>query len=45
PAEVNILCGDYSKAKKKLKWKPKVNFKNLVKMMVDEDLKLVSPHS
>lgn len=45
PAEVNILCGDYSKARKKLKWKPKVNFKNLVKMMVDEDLKLVSPHS
>ncbi|MFH1854354.1 MAG: GDP-mannose 4,6-dehydratase [Candidatus Omnitrophota bacterium] len=45
PAEVNILCGDYSKARKKLKWKPKVSFKDLVKMMVDEDLKLVSCHS
>ncbi|MBU4149226.1 MAG: GDP-mannose 4,6-dehydratase [Candidatus Omnitrophica bacterium] len=45
PAEVNILCGDYSKAQKKLHWKPKVNFKDLVRMMVEEDLKLVSPHS
>ena len=41
PAEVNILCGDYSKARKILKWKPKVNFKDLVKMMMDEDLKLI----
>jgi GDPmannose 4,6-dehydratase len=38
PTEVNILVGDYSKAKKKLGWKPKVRFKELVKMMVDADL-------
>jgi len=38
PAEVNILMGDYSKAKKKLGWKPRVKFKELVKMMVDADL-------
>jgi GDPmannose 4,6-dehydratase len=41
PAEVNILMGDYSKAKKKLGWKPKVRFKELVKMMVDSDLNLM----
>ncbi len=39
PAEVNILLGDYSKAKKKFGWKPQVKFKELVKMMVDADLK------
>jgi GDPmannose 4,6-dehydratase len=38
PAEVNILLGDYSRAKKKLGWKPQVKFKELVKMMVDADL-------
>ncbi len=40
PAEVNHLCGDYSKALHKLGWKPSVSFKALVKMMVDEDLEL-----
>lgn len=39
PAEVNILKGDYSKAKKNLGWKPKVKFEELVNMMVDSDLK------
>ena len=39
PAEVNILKGDYSKAKKKLGWQPTVKFEELVKMMVDADLK------
>ena len=38
PAEVNILMGDYFKAKKKLGWRPKVKFEELVKMMVDADL-------
>ncbi|PIP20968.1 MAG: GDP-mannose 4,6-dehydratase [Candidatus Omnitrophica bacterium CG23_combo_of_CG06-09_8_20_14_all_40_11] len=38
PAEVNILKGDYSKAKRKLGWKPVVKFEGLVKMMVDADL-------
>jgi len=38
PLDVNYLCGDYSKAKKKLGWKPRTKFKQLVKIMVDEDL-------
>ncbi|MFH1257800.1 MAG: GDP-mannose 4,6-dehydratase [Candidatus Micrarchaeota archaeon] len=38
PAEVEILQGDYSKAKKQLNWSPKTSFKKLVKMMVDADL-------
>lgn len=42
PAEVNILLGDYSKARKKLRWKPQVKFKELVKMMVDADIKRLS---
>jgi GDPmannose 4,6-dehydratase len=41
PAEVNILLGDYSKARKKLGWKPKVKFEKLVKMMVDNDLAVI----
>jgi len=39
PAEVNILKGDFTKARKKLGWSPTVKFKGLVKMMVDADLK------
>ena len=41
PAEVQTLLGDYSKAKRILKWKPKVSFKNLVKDMVLSDLEFV----
>jgi len=41
PAEVDLLIGDNSKAKKKLGWTPNVNFENLVKMMVDADLQLL----
>jgi len=37
PAEVDVLIGDYSKAKEKLGWEPKVRFKELVRMMVDAD--------
>jgi GDPmannose 4,6-dehydratase len=37
PAEVDVLIGDYSKAKEKLGWEPKVRFKELVQMMVDAD--------
>jgi GDPmannose 4,6-dehydratase len=37
PSEVDTLLGDYSKAKTKLKWKPKISFKNLVKEMIDFD--------
>lgn len=38
PAEVNFLIGDASKARKKLGWKPKVRFQELVEMMVKSDL-------
>jgi GDPmannose 4,6-dehydratase len=38
PAEVDLLIGDASKARKKLGWEPKVTFKQLVRMMVDADL-------
>lgn len=38
PAEVDVLLGDYSKAKKKLGWEPKVKFEELVKIMLDADL-------
>ncbi len=41
PAEVDLLIGDYSKAKKILGWQPKTSFNDLVKMMVDSDLAMV----
>lgn len=41
PSEVNILLGDYTKARKKLGWKPQIKFKELVKMMVESDLKRI----
>ena len=37
PTEVETLLGDPSKAKKLLKWKPKISFKDLVKEMVESD--------
>lgn len=39
PAEVDYLIGDYSKAKEVLGWTPSTSFKDLVRMMVEEDLK------
>lgn len=42
PAEVDILIGDYSKAKKNLGWEPKTKFKDLIRIMVEYDLKKVS---
>jgi GDPmannose 4,6-dehydratase len=42
PSEVDLLVGDPQKAKKVLGWVPKVNFKDLVKLMVDHDLELES---
>ncbi|MCC6501838.1 MAG: GDP-mannose 4,6-dehydratase, partial [Deltaproteobacteria bacterium] len=41
PAEVDLLVGSPEKAKKQLGWTPKVSFSELVKMMVDADLKLL----
>jgi GDPmannose 4,6-dehydratase len=37
PAEVDLLIGDYSKAKRELGWEPKVRFRELIRMMVDAD--------
>jgi|TARA_R110002020_G_scaffold192200_2_gene392208 GDPmannose 4,6-dehydratase len=39
PAEVHVLCGDYSKSEKILGWKPKVKFKELVGKMLAHDLR------
>lgn len=38
PSEVDFLQGDYSKAKNKLGWEPKVKFKELIKIMVEADM-------
>ena len=40
PAEVDLLLGDASKARRVLGWKPKVGFSELVKLMVDHDLEM-----
>jgi GDPmannose 4,6-dehydratase len=40
PAEVELLLGDSTKARKKLGWTPSVSFDELVKMMVDSDMKI-----
>lgn len=40
PAEVDVLCGDASKAHRELGWQPKVSFCELAQMMVESDLKL-----
>jgi GDPmannose 4,6-dehydratase len=42
PAEVELLIGDPAKAKRQLGWEPKVKFKELVKLMIDADLKLAT---
>ncbi|MCF7835751.1 MAG: GDP-mannose 4,6-dehydratase [Candidatus Marinimicrobia bacterium] len=42
PAEVDLLVGDSSKARKKLDWQPKVSFEELVEMMVESDLKKIN---
>jgi len=41
PTEVDLLIGDYSKAREKLGWKPKVTFKQLVKIMVEADYRKI----
>src|SRR5213082_2429843 len=41
PAEVDLLIGDYSKAKRRLGWEPKTKFVALVKLMVDADVQLL----
>lgn len=39
PAEVDVLLGDYAKAKEKLGWEPKTKFNELVKIMIKHDIK------
>jgi len=40
PAEVDLLAGDASKAKAQLGWEPQVKFSELVRILVDPDIKL-----
>src|SRR4051812_45979946 len=44
PAEVDLLIGDYSKARRQLGWEPKTKFTELVKLMVDADIELLRRH-
>jgi len=44
PSEVNTLLADYSKAKKKIKWKPTISFDQLVVSMVESDLEQVKKY-
>jgi GDPmannose 4,6-dehydratase len=41
PAEVDVLLGDYAKAKQNLGWSPKTSFKDLVRIMVENDINLL----
>jgi GDPmannose 4,6-dehydratase len=41
PAEVNHLCGDATKARQVLDWRPTVSFEEMIRMMVDADLERV----
>jgi GDPmannose 4,6-dehydratase len=41
PSEVDALCGDYSKARDRLGWTPTVKFDELVRIMIDADVKLL----
>ena len=44
PAEVDLLVGDYTKAKTKLGWEPKTRFADLARLMVDADITLLQEH-
>ena len=41
PAEVDLLVGDASKAERELGWRPRTTFEQLIRLMVDEDMKLL----
>ena len=45
PAEVDLLIGDFSKAKEQLGWQSKTSFADLVKLMIDADLDLLETSS
>ncbi len=42
PAEVDLLVGDPAKAKARLGWEPHTSFEQLIRLMVDADLELLS---
>jgi GDPmannose 4,6-dehydratase len=44
PAEVDVLQGDYTKAKRQLGWEPMTSFPELVKLMVEADIELLKDH-
>ena len=43
PSDLRVLKSDSSQSKKKLGWKPKINFTALVRIMVDADIKRLTP--
>jgi GDPmannose 4,6-dehydratase len=45
PAEVDLLIGDPSKARRQLGWQPETSFENLVRMMVEADLQRAQTHA
>ncbi len=45
PAEVDHLVGDASKARRELRWEPRTSFEELIRLMVDADLKLLRGES
>jgi GDPmannose 4,6-dehydratase len=45
PCEVDILTGDYTKAREKLGWEPKISFEELVRIMVRSDIKCAGASS
>ena len=42
PAEVELLYGDSNETRKAIQWEPKITFKQLVKKMIDNDIKLLN---
>ena len=42
PAEIDVLCGDSSKAKEKLGWSPKTSFEDMVERMVKRDISILN---
>ena len=42
PAEIDVLCGDSSKAREQLGWTPKTTFEDMVERMVQRDVGLLS---
>ena len=41
PAEVDLLVGDHTKATTQLGWEPRTSFEQLIRLMVDADMKLL----